>query len=50
MAQTKQTLDQFSVYISKRKMKARIVERIIMLGDKRQRSLNFLCVEPLKST
>jgi hypothetical protein len=48
MGQTKQTLDQFSVYIPKRKIGDRIVERIITLGDRRERSLNFLCVQAIE--
>lgn len=43
----KQTVSQFSVYIPKRKLGDRIVERIVTLGDARQRSVNFLCVEAI---
>ena len=48
MGQVKQTLDQFSVYIPKRKLGDRIVERIITLGDRRQRSVNFICVQAIE--
>jgi predicted transcriptional regulator len=48
MGQTKQTLDQFSVYIPQRKLGDRIVERVITLGDSRQRSVNFICVQAIE--
>jgi len=43
----KLTKDQLSVYVPVSRMGERIVERLIEIGDKRRRSLNWLCVEAI---
>jgi len=44
---TKEILDKLSIYIPQRKMEKRPVERLIRLGDKLDRSVNYLVVEAI---
>ena len=46
MAQ-KEILDKLSIYIPQNKMNQKPVERLIALGDKRERSVNYLVVEAI---
>lgn len=46
MAQ-KTILDKLSIYVPQPKMKAKPVERLIKLGEKRDRSINYLVVEAI---
>jgi len=46
MAQ-KEILDKLSIYIPQSKMQQRPVERLIALGKKRDRSVNYLVVEAI---
>ena len=41
------TLDKLSIYIPQRKMPDRPIERLIKLGEKRDRSVNYLAVEAI---
>ena len=43
----KEILDKLSIYIPQGKMKERPVERLIKLGEKRERSINYLVVEAI---
>ncbi len=43
----KQNLDKLSIYIPHRKMAQKPVERLINLGEKRDRSINYLVVEAI---
>ena len=43
----KETLDKLSIYIPQTKMEQKPVERLIALGDKRERSINYLVVEAI---
>lgn len=47
MPQQKQMFDKLSIYVPQRKMKERPVERLIALGKKRDRSVNYLVVEAI---
>lgn len=47
MPQQKQMLDKLSIYIPQKKMEDRPVERLIRLGEKRDRSVNYLVVEAI---
>ena len=40
----KQVLDKLSIYIPAKKLSERPVERLIALGEKRDRSVNYLVV------
>ena len=40
-------LDKISIYIPQAKLEHRPVERLIKLGDKRDRSVNYLVVEAI---
>jgi len=41
----KEILDKLSIYISQKKMEEKPVERLIRLGNKKDRSINYLVVE-----
>ena len=41
----KEILDKLSIYIPQKKMEDRPVERLITLGEKRDRSINYLVVD-----
>ena len=43
----KEMLDKLSVYIPQAKMEEQLVERLIKLGKKRDRSINYLVVEAI---
>ena len=43
----KQMLDKISIYIPQKKLDHRPVERLMALGDKRDRSVNYLVVEAI---
>ena len=43
----KEILDKLSIYIPQRKMEEKPVERLINLGDKRDRSINYLVVDAI---
>ena len=43
----KQLLDKLSIYIPQTKLKLQPVERLIKLGEKRDRSVNYLVVEAI---
>jgi len=43
----KEILDKLSIYIPQKKMDANPVERLIKLGKKRDRSVNYLVVEAI---
>jgi hypothetical protein len=47
MPQQKQILDKLSIYVPKKKMEERPVERLMALADKRDRSVNYLVVEAI---
>jgi len=44
---TKEILDKLSVYIPQKKMEEKPVERLIKLGNKRERSINYLVVDAI---
>jgi len=43
----KEILDKLSIYIPQKKLEERPVERLIKLGDKRDRSINYLVVDAI---
>ena len=43
----KQILDRFSIYIPQKKMEEKPVERLIRLGNKKDRSINYMVVEAI---
>ena len=43
----KQLLDKISIYVPKNKVQHRPVERLIALGEKLDRSVNYLVVEAI---
>jgi len=43
----KEIMDKLSIYIPQRKMDEKPVERLIQLGQKRDRSVNYLVVEAI---
>ena len=43
----KEILDKLSIYIPQKKMEERSVERLIKLGEKRDRSINYLVVDAI---
>jgi len=47
MPQRKQMLDKLSIYIPQKKMAEKPVERLIKLGEKKDRSVNYLVVEAI---
>lgn len=42
-----EVMDKLSIYITQAKMKQRPVERLIKMGEKRNRSVNYLVVEAI---
>jgi predicted transcriptional regulator len=44
---SKEILDKLSIYIPQRKMEEKPVERLIRLGEKRDRSINYLVVDAI---
>ena len=44
---TKQISDKLSVYIPQKKMEEKPVERLIRLGEKKDRSINYMVVEAI---
>ena len=47
MPQQKQMLDKLSIYVPQKKMEEKPVERLMKLGKKRDRSVNYLVVEAI---
>lgn len=47
MPQRKQMLDKLSIYIPQKRMTEKPVERLIKLGEKKDRSVNYLVVEAI---
>jgi hypothetical protein len=47
MPHQRQVLDKISVYIPRKKMEEKPVERLIELGEKRDRSVNYLVVDAI---
>ena len=43
----KELIDKMSIYIPQRKMEEKPIERLIALGEKRDRSCNYLVVEAI---
>jgi len=43
----KEVLDKLSIYIPQSKMAQKPVQRLIRLGDKKERSVNYLVVEAI---
>jgi len=43
----KQVLDKLSIYISQPKKAEKLVERLMKLGEKKDRSINYLVVEAI---
>jgi len=43
----KEILDKLSIYIPQKKMEQHLVERLMKLSDKKDRSLNYLVVEAI---
>ncbi|MBU1049789.1 hypothetical protein KKG90_07185 [Candidatus Bipolaricaulota bacterium] len=43
----KEILDKLSIYIPQRKMEEKPVERLIHLGEKRDRSINYMVVDAI---
>jgi len=43
----KDAMDKLSIYIPQRKMEEKPVERLMQLGEKRDRSVNYLVVEAI---
>ncbi len=43
----KEILDKLSIYIPQRKMEEKPVERLIQLGEKRDRSINYMVVDAI---
>ena len=44
---SKMNLDKLSIYVPQKKMEEKPVERLIRLGNKRDRSVNYLVVEAI---
>ena len=44
---SKEILDKLSIYIPQRKMEEKPVERLIKLGEKRDRSINYMVVNAI---
>ena len=47
MTMPKTVLDKLSIYIPQGKMEQKPVERLMKLGDERDRSINYLVVEAI---
>ena len=43
----KEILDKLSIYIPQKKMEEKPVERLIKMGNKKDRSINYLVVEAI---
>ena len=43
----KRNLDKMSIYIPQKKLQEKPVERLIRLGEKRDRSINYMVVEAI---
>jgi len=43
----KEILDKLSIYIPQKKMEEKPVERLIRLGEKRDRSINYMVVDAI---
>jgi len=43
----KEILDKLSIYIPQKKMEEKPVERLIQLGEKRDRSINYMVVDAI---
>jgi len=43
----KELLDKMSIYIPQRKLEAKPIKRLIALGEKRDRSCNYMVVEAI---
>ena len=43
----KELIDKMSIYIPQRKMEEKPIERLIVLGEKRDRSVNYLVVDAM---
>ena len=43
----KEILDKLSIYIPQKKMEDKPVERLIQLGERRDRSINYLVVDAI---
>jgi len=43
----KQILDKLSIYVPQNKLDEHVVERLMALGEKRDRSVNYLVVEAI---
>ena len=43
----KELIDKMSIYIPQRKMEEKPIERLIALGEKRDRSVNYLVVDAM---
>lgn len=43
----KELLDKMSIYIPHRKLEQKPIERLIALGEKRDRSVNYMVVEAI---
>ena len=43
----KEIMDKLSIYIPQRKMEEKPVERLMKLGERRDRSVNYLVVEAI---
>jgi len=43
----KRNLDKMSIYIPQKKMEEKPVERLIQLGNKKDRSINYMVVEAI---
>ena len=43
----KEILDKLSIYIPQKKLEEKPVERLITLGEKRDRSINYLVVDAI---
>ncbi|MCK5246069.1 hypothetical protein KAR02_04185 [Candidatus Bipolaricaulota bacterium] len=43
----KELTDKLSIYIPQRKMEEKPVERLIQLGEKRDRSINYMVVDAI---
>jgi len=44
---SKMNLDKLSIYVPQKKMEEKPVERLIRLGNKRDRSINYMAVEAI---
>jgi len=47
MTHEKTNMDQATIYIPKKRLDEKIMQRILKIGDKRQRSFNWICIEAI---